>query len=100
MFFSSCSVGARSGYHAGFREQRFQQRRGIFQHDAFFGEHLSHRSQEGIRVSRAQREQELGQFPVRFDAREDLLVLDLSGHDGAVHAFALESLSKLRQLAQ
>ena len=55
-------------------------------------------SESVLRV--ASDKQHLGQPPVGLDAAEDLLVLDLSGHDGAGDAFALESLDQLRQLAQ
>src|SRR5262249_22171310 len=45
-------------------------------------------------------EEEFGKTPVGFDAGEDLFVLDLTGHDGAVDAFSLEGFDELGKFAQ
>src|SRR5207248_10522039 len=56
-----------------------------------------YRSEQGIGVAGGEREQKLCQSPIRADAGKNLLVLHLPGHDGAAHAFALESLDELRK---
>ena len=48
----------------------------------------------------AERHQQFRQFPVGTDGAEDLLVLDLSGHDGLGDALALESFDQLAELAE
>ena len=56
--------------------------------------------EQGVGVARSQRKQQLSQTPVGLDIGEDLLVFDLSRHDGAAHAFALESVDELREFAE
>ena len=51
-----------------------------------------------LRVPQIQ--QQLGEPPVRPDAREDLLVLYLAGHHGCGHAFLVEGLDEPRKLAE
>ena len=52
------------------------------------------------RCCASKREQEFRQAPVGTDAGKNLLVLHLSGHDGASYAFAAESFDELRKLSQ
>ena len=53
-----------------------------------------------IRVASSEREQKLGQTPIWPDAGEDLLMLDLSRHDGTLHAFALECVDQPGKFSQ
>ena len=69
--------------------------------DAFVSENLGDRAEQSESVLRvAKRKQKLGETPVGLDAGENLLVLDLSGHDGAGDAFSLEGLDELGELAE
>ena len=89
-----------AGEHAAPRQQRLQEFRGLHQRNAFIRQSLGHRPDKRIGIARAQRQQQLGQPPIRLDAAENLLVLHLPGHDGAGDAGALKSFDQPRQLAQ
>src|SRR5580765_4839251 len=88
------------GEHSSFREQWFQEGGGVFEDNTFVAKDFRDGTEQGVGVARTQREQEFRETPVGLDVREDLLVLDLSGHDGAVDAFALESFDQLGEFAE
>ena len=100
MFVCSVSFGPAARQHAFGRQQRLKQRCRAHQRDAFVREYLGHRADQRIRIAQRQCEQHLRQPPVRLDAAENPLVLDLPGHDGLRHAFCFERFDQLRQLAQ
>ena len=100
MSLSSSSSGGAAGENAGLREQRFEIGGRRDQLDALVAEDLGHGAEQHVGVAGAEVEQQLRQPPVGADAGEDLLVLDLSGHDGAGDAFGLEGLDEPRELAE
>ena len=63
-------------------------------------EDFSDRSEQRIGIARAERKQQLRQSPIRTDAGENLLVLDLSRHDRARNTFPLEGINQLGEFAQ
>ena len=68
--------------------------------NAFVFEHFRHRADQGIRVLRRQAGEQLNHFEVGNDRTENLLVLDLAGHDGLVYAFGFERLDELAELTE
>src|SRR6202041_283153 len=64
--------------------------------DAFIGEHLGNGAQKHICTAGAEVEKKLGEAPVRSDATEDLLVLDLACHHGGFHIFLVEDFNEAR----
>ncbi len=100
MSLSSSSLGARRVRTPGLREQRFEVGSGRDQLDAFVAENFGHGAEQHVGVAGAQVEQQLRQPPVGTDAGEDLLVLDLPGHDGAGDAFGLEGFDEAGELAE
>ena len=53
-------------------------------------------AEQCISIAGPEREQEFGQTPVRPDTGKDLLVFDLSSHDGSPHTFTFESIDEFR----
>src|SRR5208337_2264022 len=72
----------------------------VHESDAFVREDFTDGADQRIRIARGQRKQQLGHTPVRLEAAENLLVLDLPGHDCARDAFALEGVDEPRQFAK
>ena len=88
------------GEDSGFREEWFEVLRGGDQFDAFVVEDFGDGAEEHVGRAGAEVEEELGEAPVGADAGEDLLVLDLAGHDGSSDAFGLEGFDEAGELAQ
>ena len=99
MSFASSSSGA-GGEDAGFCEEWFEVLRGGDEFDAFVVEDFGDCAEEHVGVAGAEVEEELGETPVGADAGEDLLVLDLAGHDGSGDAFGLEGFDEAGEFAE
>ena len=93
-------VGCAAGEDAGFGEERFEVSGRGDQLDAFVAENLGHRAEQHVGVAGAEVEEKLGEAPVGADAGEDLLVLDLAGHDGAGDAFGLKGFDEAGEFAE
>ena len=100
MSFCSSSSGCAEGEDAGFGEERLEVLGGGDELDAFVAEDLGDGAEEHVGVAGAEVEEELGEAPVGADAGEDLLVLDLAGHDGAGDAFGLEGFDEAGEFAE
>jgi len=96
LFFIRCPVGE----DAGFCEEGFEVLRGGDEFDAFVVEDLGDCTEEHVGVAGAQVEEEFGQAPVGADAGEDLLVLDLAGHDGVRDTFGMKGFNEAGELSE
>ena len=93
-------VGCAPGEDAGFCEEGFEIGGGGDEFDAFVAEDLGDGAEEHVGVAGAKVEEELGEAPVGANAGEDLLVLDLAGHDGAGDAFGVEGFDEAGEFAE
>src|SRR5512146_254886 len=89
-----------SGQDAGLGKERLEIGGRVQECDAFILENLGYGANKRVGVAGGQRQQHLRETPVRADAAEDLLVLDLSGHYGALNALALEGLDELGKFSE
>ena len=96
----SVSSGARGGEDAGRRKHGFEEGCRRDEVDAFVFEDLGDGAEQHVGVAGAEVEQEFGEAPVGADGGEDLLVLDLAGHDGAGDACGLEGFDELGKFAE
>ena len=96
----SSSDGARVGQHACRREKRGKERRRVHQLDAVIPHHVGDGGDQRVRVLRSQARQHREQRQVRHDPREDLDVLDLTGHDCLRHPRRLQQGDALAQLPE
>ena len=92
--------GGAPGENSGLRQQRAKKRDGIHQVNPLAFQHLCNSADQGVRVSRGEAGKQLHHFEVRQDPAEDLLVLDLTGHDRAVDTFGLEGFDEFSKLAE
>ena len=74
--------------------------RGVHQVNAFILQQTRHRTDQRVGVLPLQREQQLGQFPIRANRAENFVVLHLAGHHRAGYTFLVHQLDRLAQFAE